>query len=74
MEIAQQEATSGGKGDLEYWCAPGSDSGVDSSFFFDMDFFFFLSLYSICYSIASVIYVLVFWLRGIWDLSSPSRG
>ena len=41
MEIAQQEATSGGKGDLEYWCVPGSDSGVDSSSFLIWTFFFF---------------------------------
>ena len=35
--------------------------------------FFFLSLYWICYTIASVVYVLVFWPQDVWDLSSPTR-
>ena len=34
---------------------------------------FFLSLYWICYNIASVFYVLFFWPRVMWDLSSPTR-
>ena len=34
---------------------------------------FFKSLYWICYNIASVFYVLVFWPRDMWDLSSPTR-
>ena len=36
-----------------------------------MEHFFFLSLYWICYNIASVFYV--FWPWGMWDLSSLIR-
>ena len=39
--------------------------------FFDVDHF--LSLDWICYNIASVLSA-VFWLRGMWNLSSPTRG
>ena len=35
--------------------------------------FSFWSLYWICYTIASVVYVLVFWPQDVWDLSSPTR-
>ena len=34
----------------------------------------FKSLYWICYHIASVIYVLIFWLWGLWDLISLTKG
>ena len=44
-----------------------------SLFSFCLFFFFFLSLYWICYTIASVVYVLVFWPQDVWDLSSPTR-
>ena len=41
---------------------------------FTSDFFFnFKVFYWICYNTSSVIYALVFWLRGMWDLSSPTR-
>ena len=40
-------------------------------FFFAVDHF--LSLYWICDNIASALRVLVFWLRGMWDLSSLTR-
>ena len=36
--------------------------------FFDVDHF--KSLYWMCYNIVSAVYALVFWLRGMWDLSS----
>ena len=39
--------------------------------FFDVDHFW--SLYWICYDIASVVYVLVFWPQGMWGLTSPAR-
>ena len=35
-------------------------------------FFFFLSLYWICYNIASAL-CFVFWLQGVWDLGSLTR-
>ena len=40
-------------------------------FFFYVDHF--KSLYWICYNIASVLCFGVFWPKGIWDLSSPTR-
>ena len=46
---------------------------VPLSFFFLSFLFFFLSVYWICYTIASVVYVLVFWPQDVWDLSSPTR-
>ena len=35
--------------------------------------FSFWSLYWICYTIASVVYVLIFWPQDVWDLSSATR-
>ena len=40
-------------------------------FFFNVDHFY--SLYLICYNIASVVYVFVFWPQGMWGLSSLTR-
>ena len=45
---------------------------IHSFFFFNVDHFF-LSVYWICYNIASFLYVLVVWSWGMWDLSSLTR-
>ena len=46
-------------------------------FFFFLRYFwcgpFFKSLYWICCSIDCLVYFMVFWLRGMWDLSLPTR-
>ena len=41
-------------------------------FLSNVDHFLKKSLSWVCYNIASLFYVLVFWLRGLWDLSSPT--
>ena len=58
-----------------------SPSQWASFFFFFSDFVcvcvcdvdHFKSLYWICYNIASAVYVLVFWFRDLWNVSSPTR-
>ena len=51
---------------------PANSCFPECRFEFLLVLFFFLSLYWICYNIASAL-CFVFWLQGVWDLGSLTR-